>query len=151
MLRRYYWTMAKRYGRKKGKFKNSFEEKLFNDLEKVLGKGTVEYEKETLTYKIDEVRRYTPDFKIRPRVFIEGKGKWTATDRKKMLLVINQWPDCKFYMYFVSGNKRLSKVSKTTYGDWCTNRGIEWSDQSKGVPRTWILKPTRSGDTTSNK
>lgn len=137
----------KRYSRKRGKFKNGFEAKVYKDLEAAFGKGNITYEPYTFHYKVDETRKYTPDFYVKDRLlYVEGKGKWTGTDRKKMLMVIDQHPEIEFRMFFVSGNKRLSKVSKTTYGDWCDKNGIKWSDLQRGVPKEWINKTTKTLD-----
>ena len=139
--------MVKRnkYSRKRGKFKNGFEAKVFKELERAFGCPVI-YEPYTFHYKVDEVRKYTPDFFIKGSdgLYIEGKGKFTGFDRKKMLLVKEQHPEVEFRMYFVSGNKRLSKVSKTTYGSWCEKNGIEWCDLKTGVPNSW-LKEWKSG------
>jgi predicted nuclease of restriction endonuclease-like RecB superfamily len=103
-------------------------------------KSEVDYEPDKIKYVIPESHHiYTPDFKVRnKKIYIETKGKWTRQDRKKMLLVIQQHPDKKFYMYFQSGNKPINRGSKTSYGDWCDKNGIEWSDKSRGVPDKWL-------------
>ena len=131
-------TKNRRYSRKRGKFKNGFEAKVFKELEKAFGCPVI-YEPFTFHYKVDEVRKYTPDFFIKGSagLYIEGKGKFTGQDRKKMLLVKEQHPEAEFRIYFVSGNKRLSKVSKTSYGSWCEKNGIKWCDLKTGVPKSW--------------
>lgn len=131
--------MAKKYSKKRGKFKNGFEEKVYKELTKCL--GPIIYEPYTFLYRVEETRRYTPDFFVKGTnlLYIEGKGKFTGSDRKKMLLVKEQHPEAEFRFYFVSGNKRLSKVSKTTYGDWCDKHGFQWCDLKTGVPKSWKL------------
>ncbi len=86
----------------------------------------VTYEADSLTFITPaQKHRYTPDWKIRDGVYIETKGLFTAADRKKMLLVIEQNPGVQFLIVFQRNNK-LSKKSKTTYGDWCTKHAILW-------------------------
>lgn len=94
------------------------------------------YESETLFYaEPAKVRRYTPDLKLDNGVIVEVKGRWTAHDRRKMSLVIEQNPDKDIRMLFATDNK-ISKQSKTRYSDWCERRGIMYAIGKK-VPREW--------------
>ena len=128
--------MTKRAG--KGQLKNKFEKKLSDLLQAQWGKANVEYEKTTLLYKIDETRRYTPDFRLKgSTLIVEGKGKFTNQDRKKMVLIKEQFPDLRVCMFFVSADKPLYKGSKTSYGAWCSKAGIAWSDLKRGLPADW--------------
>ena len=123
----------------KGVLKNKFEKTANKELETLWGKENVAYETETFEYVVPATKKkYTPDFKKKgSRLFVETKGYWDAADRQKMKLIVEQHPEIKVRMYFVSGNKPIRKGSKTTYGEWCDKIGIEWSDQSKGIPKSW--------------
>lgn len=124
--------------RQRGKHKNTFEQDVHKLLENVFGKANVLYETETVPYQIIETHKYTPDWKIKgTKVYIEGKGRLTTADRKKTLLVRNQYPKLTFRMFFQSGNRKLYKGSNTTYGEWCDKHGIEWTDLKKGIPKSW--------------
>lgn len=86
-------------------------------------------------------KSYTPDFYLpsQDRI-IETKGKWTADDRKKMRLVIEQFPDEKWCMLFMRDNK-IHRNSNTRYSDYCTKYGIEFAIYEKeGVPNKWLTK-----------
>jgi Phage endonuclease I len=133
---RYSKRTTKRPGR--GQLKNKFEGKLQALLEAQWGKGNTLYEKETLEYRVEETRKYTPDFKLKgSNLYVEGKGKFTFQDRKKMLYMKEQYPKLRFHMFFVSADKPLYKGSKSSYGDWCDKHGIAWSDQKRGLPEDW--------------
>lgn len=94
----------------------------------VTSKGyEVEYETDSIPFvTAPQKRRYIPDWKLRDKVYVETKGRFTAADRKKMLYVTEQHPDIKIYMLF-QRNNTISKTSRTTYGDWCDKHGIEWA------------------------
>ena len=96
-----------------------------------------EYESETLFYaEPAKVRKYTPDLRIVfNNIIVEVKGRWTAHDRKKMSLVIEQNPDRDIRMLFAADNK-ISRSSSTRYSDWCIRRGITYAI-GKEVPVEW--------------
>ncbi len=116
---------------KKPDYRSKFEESvgLF------LG-DNAEHEPETIEYiQPSKKRRYLPDFKTIADVYIEAKGKWTADDRQKHVLLKQQHPDKRIVLVFMNANVKLSKRSKTTYGDWATKNGIEWYDWKSGIPK----------------
>ena len=82
------------------------------------------YEIEKIPYQLQN--NYNPDFKLKENVFLEAKGFFKPSDRRKMLEVIKQYPEKKFIMLFQDSRVRLSRKSKTTYGDWCDKQGITW-------------------------
>lgn len=97
----------------------------------------VEYETDKIPYTIPESsHKYTPDFKLRKDVYIEAKGKFVAQDRKKILLLQEQYPNLKVYLLFQNANQKLRKGSKTSYGEWCSKNGIEWSH--KTIKKEWL-------------
>jgi len=86
----------------------------------------VGYETKVLPYIIPESKhRYTPDWEVSPTAFIETKGIFDATDRKKAILIREQHPDITI-LYVFSRNQKLSKMSETTYGDWCDKHDLPW-------------------------
>jgi hypothetical protein len=105
------------------------------------------YEVDKLSYVIPEsTHKYTPDFKLENGIYVETKGRWTAADRKKMSLVIEQNPELDIRMLFMTDNT-LNRSSKTKYSDWCEKRGIKCYVSSKGeVPMEW-LKEKQQGET----
>ena len=144
-------STKKKYSRKRGSFKNGFEAKIYKEMERVL--GPLLYEPFTFHYRVEETRRYTPDFFVKGSngLYIEGKGKFTGADRKKMLLVKEQHPDMEFRFYFVSGNKKLSKRSNTTYGDWCDKHGFKWTDLKQGATKWKVDQQRKTGKSSVTK
>jgi len=108
-------------------YRSKFELTFANKL-KELGLKAL-YESEKIHYiQPEKVRTYNPDWTIRENIYIETKGRFTASDRAKMVLVQRSNPNVTFYMVFQNSNITLSKASKTTYGVWCNKNGIEWAD-----------------------
>lgn len=119
--------------------RSKFEEKVAEKLGDL-----VEYEPIRLPFIQPEAKRnYIPDFRYKgtDNLYIECKGRFTSHDRKKMLLVKQQHPNITFRLLFMNASVRLTKSSKTTYGEWAEKNGFEWADFRKGIPKKW-LKPT---------
>lgn len=92
----------------------------------------LEYEPETFPYRIEETRKYTPDFIDEEGVWYELKGRFTAIDRKKMLLVKNQYPNQEIIMVFMKPNNMLTKCKGSkSYAAWCELHGIKWTTMDK--------------------
>ena len=49
-----------------------------------------------------------------------------------------QYPDYTFYIFFQNARVKIRKGSKTSYGDWATKAGFEWSDLRDGLPEKWL-------------
>jgi hypothetical protein len=108
-------------------YRSKFELTFANKLKELGLKA--EYESEKIHYiQPEKVRTYNPDWTIRRDVYVETKGRFTASDRAKMVLVKRSNPNVVFYLLFQNSNVTLSKVSKTTYGQWCEKNNIEWAD-----------------------
>jgi hypothetical protein len=89
------------------------------------------HEKVTLFFTQPEKRRrYLVDFTFdsHPHLILEVKGRFTAQDRQKMLLVKEQHPDKHIIMLFGRAKNTLSKKSETTYADWCNKNDISFID-----------------------
>ena len=123
--------MAKREPR------NPFEQRLWKQLKPT---KRAEYESEVLKYHIEEDRRYTPDFPLTKlkggKMYIEGKGKFSATDRKKMLLVKAQHPGIDIRFVFYRAAAKIRKGSKTSHAMWAEKHGFPYAD--KLIPKKWI-------------
>ena len=116
-------------------YKSKFEEKV-----RKLLPDSVIYEPDRLKFTQPEIKRtYIPDWKVKDKVYIETKGKLTSEDRKKMLWVKEQYPNYTFYIFFQNARVKIRKGSKTSYGDWATKVGFEWSDLRDGLPNDWLL------------
>jgi hypothetical protein len=122
--------ISKRVARKESiehGFRSKFEFTFSKELKRL--NLFAEYEPDKFKYKQPElIRSYCPDWKIRESVYIETKGNFSSSDRKKILWFRESNPDIKIYMLFMRSNNTLSKVSKTKYSDWCDKNNIEWAD-----------------------
>ncbi len=94
------------------------------------------YENLKLKYRVEKNHTYTPDFPVCKSIIIETKGRFLTSDRMKMLLIKEQYPDIDFRFVFTNSKNRISKISKTTYGEWCERNGFKYAD--KVVPFAWI-------------
>lgn len=84
-----------------------------------------------------KVRTYTPDWVLPNGIIVESKGRFLSADRTKMVEVIKQNPDRDIRMLFMNASVKLSKKSKTTYGDWCDKNNIKWAEGDK-MPTAWL-------------
>ena len=111
-----------------------------------LTKKGVKYEYETLTLEYvqpEKKRKYTPDILLPNGIVVEIKGRWVTADRQKIAMVVKQYPEMDLRMVFSNSRAKISKASKTTYGDYCEKLGIPYAD--KMIPDEWIKesKPCR--------
>ncbi|ACF42020.1 endonuclease [Morganella phage MmP1] len=131
--------MAKPYAAKgiarAGAYRSGLEDKVSKQLE---GKGiSFDYEIWKIPYTIPESYHiYTPDFLLPNGIFIETKGLWDSDDRKKHLLIREQYPELDIRLVFSSSRSKLYKGSKTSYAEWCEKHGILFAD--KLVPLDWL-------------
>lgn len=109
-------------------YRNKFEERVGQHLG-----DDWEYETVKLKYVVPaRDATYTPDFiNHKDKTIIESKGRFPATDRKKMLLVKEQHPDWTIKLLFQNPKARISKTSKTTYATWAEKNGFQWEQLPK--------------------
>lgn len=140
-----YKSQASKYlcpARRKGKriapptpYRSWLEADIAHHLKKA--KVPFEYESEKITYvEPATVRQYTPDLILGGWMYIEIKGRFTAQDRKKMSLIIEQHPELDIRMLLAKDNK-ISKNSRTKYSTWCTKRNIKFHVGTE-VPQEWL-------------
>lgn len=104
------------------KYRSKFEKRLADRLLKL---GFV-YEPFKIDYEVPKTKhKYLPDF-VRGKLIYELKGRWTASDRKKMKLLVEQHPEFEIVMVFQNPNIKINKNSKTTYADYCDKNNIKW-------------------------
>jgi len=83
------------------------------------------YEQDKIKYVIPASNHiYTPDFTVIKNVYIETKGLWVSSDRKKAALIKEQHPDITI-LYVLQRNQGITKKSKTTYLDWAAKNGLD--------------------------
>lgn len=91
---------------------------------------TIPYEKPVTKHK------YTPDFPLSDVLIVETKGRFMPDDRKKHLLIKQQYPHLDIRFVFSNSKARISKASKTTYAMWCEKYGFKYAD--KAIPVEWL-------------
>jgi len=113
-------------------YRSNYEVKVANTIQ-------VDFEYETLKVQYIKPAKpstYKPDFILKNGIIVEAKGLFTASDRKKHLLVKEQNPDLDIRFLFQNPNQTLSKKSRTTYADWCNKNGFTWA-KGPQVPLEW--------------
>jgi hypothetical protein len=111
------------------------EERLSDQMDKV-GCG-YDYESIQLTYTVPAVEhKYTPDFILDNGIVIEAKGKFSAKDRRKMILVKNEHPELDIRIVFWNAKQPIYKGSKTTNAQWASKHGFPWAHRT--IPNRWL-------------
>jgi len=135
--------MPKNWGhiqRSKG-HRSGLEDKVSDELKKIGIDG--EYEKHQIRYtKPATNHTYKPDFRLPNGIFIETKGRFTLSDRKKHLLIQNQKPELDIRFVFQNPSAKLAKNSKTTYGMWADKNGFKWA--AKEIPLEWVSEEPKT-------
>lgn len=96
----------------------------------------VEYEILKIKYVVNEVKTYTPDWRLPNGLIVESKGRFTVSDRKKHLLIKQQHPQYDVRFVFSNSKAKINKGSKTSYADWCERHGFLYAD--KLIPDEWL-------------
>lgn len=106
----------------------------------------IPYEPEKIAYVVPASNhKYTPDWKVGDVIY-EGKGYFAASDRKKMLHIIESNPGLTVRMIFQNAQAKINKRSKTSYADWCDKFGIEWADfRDKEKLLEWLRPKKKRG------
>ena len=116
-------------------YRSGIEQDISDQLKKK--KIKAEYEPFKIPYSIPQsIHKYTPDFVLGNGIVIESKGKFLSTDRKKHLLIQEQYPNLDLRFVFSNSRSRLRKGSKTTLAVWCEKNGFLYADRL--VPLEWM-------------
>lgn len=100
---------------------------------------TFTYEQDKISYVVPESKhKYTPDFRLPNGTYIETKGRWTAQDRKKHMLLKEQHPEIVIRFIFSNPNEKISKRSNTSYADICRKYGWEFIGWRDPIPTDWL-------------
>jgi len=137
------------YRRKYVERRSGLEDDIEADLKKKKIKYKYEPKEGKLSYTVPaSVHSYTPDFYITTKsgkeIIIEAKGIWDREDRKKHVLIKQQYPDLDIRFIFSYSKKKIGKTSKTTYADICEGRGrgplkgLTWPYATKVIPSSWL-------------
>jgi hypothetical protein len=126
---------TKRQAAVKHGYRSGLEEDLDNTLKQVGIDG--EYEKHKIAYtKPATQHTYTPDFRLPNGIFVETKGRFVVEDRKKHILIKQQYPELDIRFVFQNSKNKIRKGSKTTYADWCEKHGFKYADGT--IPQEWL-------------
>ena len=106
-----------------------------------------EYETDKIRYTVPaRTSLYTPDFKLiklnGEPMYIESKGLFETKDRKKHLLLRDQFPDLDIRLLFQRASNRISNTSSTTYAKWADSKGITWAECGRDgkIPEAWLAE-----------
>lgn len=126
--------------RRVGSYRSGLEDKIAKQLE---SKGVkVMYEEWSIPYVVPASNhKYTPDLILPNGIIIEAKGLWDSEDRKKHLLIKEQFPELDIRFVFSSSRSKLYKGSPTSYGEFCEKHGIQFAD--KLIPLEWLKEPKK--------
>lgn len=108
-----------------------------------------EYEPECLAYPLPlrgsrcikcgspatRTAHYTPDFRFENGCRVEAKGKFTATNRTRLLAVKQAHADKRICLLFQRDNW-LTKTHTQKYTDWAKKHGFECAVGTE-VPQAW--------------
>ena len=84
----------------------------------------------------EKKRFYLPDFELPNGILVETKGRFLTADRQKHLWVQKQYPELDIRFVFSNANTKLSKISKTSYADWCVKNNFKFAN--KLIPEEWL-------------
>ena len=123
-----------------GNYRSGLEEKNMARLESMGVKA--KYESFSIPYVIPASNhKYTPDALLPNGIIVEFKGLFEAEDRKKHLLIREQFQDLDIRIVFSSSRTKLYKGSNTSYGEWAEKHGIKFAD--KLIPAEWLKEPNK--------
>lgn len=135
----------------KGEFASIFEREIWDDAR--ARNLDVQYESDTLDYFKRASRgakckdcgsstilipgKYTPDFKLNGRIYIEAKGFFKPEKRRLMEDFIRSRPDIQLRFIFAQDNW-ITKKKKHKYSDWATKQGLIYVI-GKTIPYLWTV------------
>ena len=131
--------MAANRAKHKAALKHGYRSGLEDTVAEQLDMMRVKYKYEELkiSYTVPESKHtYTPDFVLSNGIIVETKGRFVTADRKKHLLVKQQHPEYDIRFVFSNPRCKISKLSKTTYADWCDKYGFKYA--AKRIPQEWL-------------
>lgn len=86
--------------------------------------------------KITKRVRYTPDFRLSESLYVEAKGRFSGSNRRRLLAFKAAYPDIDLRLVFQRDNA-LSKSSKTRYSEWAKDNGFTYHVGPE-IPKGWL-------------
>lgn len=122
----------------KPRFRSKFERRAAERLKKLGIPFRYEQKRDFIDYEVPaRLAIYKPDFVIPGGPILETKGRLTVADRKKHLLLKEQFPELDLRFVFQRGSNPIRKGSKTSYLDWCERHGIPAID-FRDLDEEWL-------------
>lgn len=116
------------------KFRSGFEKTVYDKA--IKAKRKLDFEPEDAHLHYSKPSYYIPDFRLPNGVLIECKGRFTSTDRTKMLRVREQNPGIDIRFVFQRANNRLTKSKNSiTYWQWAERHNFKWAETY--IPLDW--------------
>lgn len=122
--------------KKKSVYRSKFEDEVINKLKKNAKKLNISWEYEPFDIEFVIPSKYLPDIVFANGMIVEIKGLFTASDRRKHLLIKEQHPELDIRFVFQNPNNKIHKKSNTTYAEWCERHGFKWA--KKEIPLHWL-------------
>ena len=123
--------------------RSGLEDKIANQIKRA--KQTLRYEQYELPYIIPQTNHvYTPDFVLSNGIIVEAKGIFDVEDRKKHLLIKEQYPNLDIRFVFSNPSHKLYKGAKSTYAQWCDKYGFQYAKAL--IPAAWFDERKRKTD-----
>ena len=124
---------ARQIARKNG-YRSGLEDTVANYLKE--HKVKFLYEKVKIEWEDLAYRTYTPDFVLNNGIIIETKGIFTVADRRKHVCIKKQHPSLDIRFVFTNSNRKLRKVAKSSYAEWCIRYGFRFYNRI--IPEDWL-------------
>lgn len=133
-------TLKNNLESKKFSFRSKFESIVCDDLTE--RHVDFLYEPFKINFIVPSIERhYLPDLVLPNGIIIELKGRFFSDDRKKHLLIKDQYPDLDIRFVFQNPNLSIAPKAKTTVAQWCDKNSFKWAD--KIIPKAWIKESGR--------
>ena len=124
---------------RKTKAETGFRSGLEVALAKHLDEAQIAYRYEEERVPYTKRMYYLADFTLKDQaIIVETKGAFSSEDRTKMLRVKAEHPDLDIRFLFSNPNTRLGRLSKTTYGMWCSKHGFPFA-KGPVPPPEWLV------------
>lgn len=121
-------------------FRSGLEQRIMKQIQDLGFKCA--YEEYLIPYTIPASEHtYCPDFVLSNGIIVETKGLWEPEDRKKHLLLKQQYPQLDIRFVFQASGNKIYKGSKTTYAMFCDKYNIKYAQGS--IPIEWFKEKKR--------
>jgi hypothetical protein len=133
-----------------GRYRSKSEERVAGHLNELGVAYDYEPKDGKVAYYIERTAYYLPDFVLTDSgIILEVKGYFPSSDRTKYLRIRKSHPDIDIRFVFDRATTKISKTSRTTYGQWAEKHGFLWCE--KVIPPSWYQQKRASNARASSK